>query len=316
MAVEEISLAELRRRTSAKWRTYPPDVLPLPVAELDFRVAGPVAEALRAAVGRCDLGDANPSSGLPQALANLAAHRWGWQVDPVKVTLTPEVGVTVVESLACCPTGRPGGDHPTGLRLVRPLAGRGRLPTAGVPLAATGDGWALDLDAMPPRPRTGPASTCWAHRTTRPAPSTGATTRAAGGAGRPLRRGRAGRPDPRAAGAARPSPPPVGVGVAGGGRAWDRRHLGQQGVEPRRAQGRGDRHRRPGHPAAGPAAAGGAAVAGRAPGRARQHRQGPGGAQLRAELRPPRYRPCPAEPGHQPAAPGRNLDWMASAIGR
>jgi cysteine-S-conjugate beta-lyase len=103
MAVEEISLAELRRRTSAKWRTYPPDVLPLPVAELDLPIAGPVAEALRAAVGRCDLGDANPNSGLPQALANVAAHRWGWQVDPVKVTLTPEVGVTVVESLAGWP---------------------------------------------------------------------------------------------------------------------------------------------------------------------------------------------------------------------
>jgi hypothetical protein len=32
-AVEAVSLRALRRRTSAKWRTHPPDVLPLPVAE-------------------------------------------------------------------------------------------------------------------------------------------------------------------------------------------------------------------------------------------------------------------------------------------
>jgi cysteine-S-conjugate beta-lyase len=90
VAVEDVSLAELWRRTSAKARAYPPDALPLPVAELHFPIAGPVAEALRAAVGRADLGDATPSSGLPEALANVAARRWGWQVDPVKVTLAPE----------------------------------------------------------------------------------------------------------------------------------------------------------------------------------------------------------------------------------
>jgi hypothetical protein len=35
-AAEDVSLAELWRRTSAKWRAYPPDVLPLPVAGMDF----------------------------------------------------------------------------------------------------------------------------------------------------------------------------------------------------------------------------------------------------------------------------------------
>ena len=40
----------LRKRRSAKWQTYPPDVLPLTVAEMDFALAAPVAEALREAV--------------------------------------------------------------------------------------------------------------------------------------------------------------------------------------------------------------------------------------------------------------------------
>nr|MDQ4007034.1 aspartate aminotransferase [Actinomycetota bacterium] len=39
-------LAELRRRRSAKWRTYAEDVLPLPVAEMDFALAPAVRGAL------------------------------------------------------------------------------------------------------------------------------------------------------------------------------------------------------------------------------------------------------------------------------
>jgi bifunctional pyridoxal-dependent enzyme with beta-cystathionase and maltose regulon repressor activities len=39
----------LRRRRSFKWRTYPPDVLPAFVAEMDFGLARPVIDA-RAAI--------------------------------------------------------------------------------------------------------------------------------------------------------------------------------------------------------------------------------------------------------------------------
>src|SRR6266699_7278651 len=69
IAVEKVSLTALRRRRSAKWRTYPLDVLPLPVAEMDFPIAGPVAQALHAAIDRSDLGYASPSPGLAEALA-------------------------------------------------------------------------------------------------------------------------------------------------------------------------------------------------------------------------------------------------------
>jgi cysteine-S-conjugate beta-lyase len=47
----QLSLAELRRRTSVKWRQYADDVLPLWVAEMDVPLAAPVAEALHDAVG-------------------------------------------------------------------------------------------------------------------------------------------------------------------------------------------------------------------------------------------------------------------------
>jgi len=57
-------LETLRLRKSAKWRTYPADVLPLTVAEMDFGLAPPVQEALRAAVERSDTGYAMPAPEL------------------------------------------------------------------------------------------------------------------------------------------------------------------------------------------------------------------------------------------------------------
>jgi cystathionine beta-lyase len=148
-AVEEVSLQELRRRTSAKWRTYPPDVLPLPVAEMDFPVARPVAEALHAAIRRSDLGYASSRSGLAEALAGFAVHRWGWRVDPAQVTLAPEVGVAVVEVLRLLV--RPGDRvvvNPPVYDSFFPWVAEVGCRLVEVPLGRTGDGWALDLDAM------------------------------------------------------------------------------------------------------------------------------------------------------------------------
>ena len=46
----------LRTRTSAKWRLYDADVLPLPVAEMDYPLADPIKAALHAAIDRSDTG--------------------------------------------------------------------------------------------------------------------------------------------------------------------------------------------------------------------------------------------------------------------
>lgn len=57
------SLEILRRRRSAKWRTYDAGVLPLTVAEMDFALAEPVAEVLRRAVAASDTGYAHAPLG-------------------------------------------------------------------------------------------------------------------------------------------------------------------------------------------------------------------------------------------------------------
>jgi cystathionine beta-lyase len=94
-----LSLDRLRCRTSMKWRTYPPDVLPLWVAEMDVPLAAPVVRALTEAIA---LGDTGYPVGTAyaEALAGFAAKRWGWHGLAVERTaLVPDVMLGVVEML-------------------------------------------------------------------------------------------------------------------------------------------------------------------------------------------------------------------------
>ncbi len=54
--VFDLTLDELRRRRSVKWRFKEPDVLPLWVAEMDVRLAEPIRHALAELVERSDTG--------------------------------------------------------------------------------------------------------------------------------------------------------------------------------------------------------------------------------------------------------------------
>src|SRR5688500_3914201 len=72
-----VPLAELRTRSSVKWRRYPADVLPLWVAEMDVRLARPIAEALFDVIKRSDTGYPMGTA-YAEALDAFARKRWGW----------------------------------------------------------------------------------------------------------------------------------------------------------------------------------------------------------------------------------------------
>ncbi|MEV6485896.1 aminotransferase class I/II-fold pyridoxal phosphate-dependent enzyme [Streptomyces sp. NPDC051576] len=94
-----LSLDRLRCRTSMKWRTYPEDVLPVWVAEMDVPLAEPV---LRAVTDALALGDTGYPAGTAyaEALAAFAAKRWGWDGLAVDRTrIVPDVMLGVVEML-------------------------------------------------------------------------------------------------------------------------------------------------------------------------------------------------------------------------
>ena len=97
--LEQLSLDDLRRRTSQKWQAHGTDLLPLWVAEMDVPLAPPIAARLRRAI---DLGDTGYASrvGYAEAVAGFAAARWNWPDVPIADTrVIPEVMTGIIEVL-------------------------------------------------------------------------------------------------------------------------------------------------------------------------------------------------------------------------
>lgn len=86
------AIAEMHNRRSAKWARYGPDVLSAALAEMDYPIAGPIAEALKYAISRSDLGYTQPAPpSLTRAFAGFAERRLGWSPDQDQVILIPDV---------------------------------------------------------------------------------------------------------------------------------------------------------------------------------------------------------------------------------
>jgi cystathionine beta-lyase len=93
MSFDDLDIARLRDRRGEKWTTYPADVLPLWVADMDFPVAEPIGEVLRNALANHDLGyplNMTPE-GLPTTFAERVRERFGWAVDPRRVDVITDV---------------------------------------------------------------------------------------------------------------------------------------------------------------------------------------------------------------------------------
>ena len=97
--VHALPLHELRKRKSVKWRQFPSDVLPLPVAEMDFPIAEPIKSALHDMVDRSDTGYLGPFPEMFEAFAHFSQLRWKWSVDVSHMRIATDVGVGTVEVL-------------------------------------------------------------------------------------------------------------------------------------------------------------------------------------------------------------------------
>lgn len=98
-SVSAPNLAELHTHRSTKWRDFDSDVLPLPVAEMDFPVAQPIRDLLSEMVAKSDLGYLGAIPELGEGFAHFAGTRWNWEVNPLQVRAATDVGVAVVEIL-------------------------------------------------------------------------------------------------------------------------------------------------------------------------------------------------------------------------
>ncbi len=143
------ALDTLRQRRSFKWRTYPADVLPAFVAEMDFDLAQPVIDAVTDGLARGDCGYGHIGA-LDEVFAAFAAGRLGWAADPARVFAIPDVMTGLAEVIqALTPPGagvviNPPVYPPFWFRFG--FSGR-RIVEA--PLAVAADGrYQLDPDAL------------------------------------------------------------------------------------------------------------------------------------------------------------------------
>ena len=93
------NLSVLQTHRSEKWRGFAKDVLPLPVAEMDFPVAEPIRAILTEMVATSDLGYLGPIPELGLGFKKFAQERWNWELDESQVRAATDVGVAVVEIL-------------------------------------------------------------------------------------------------------------------------------------------------------------------------------------------------------------------------
>lgn len=140
-----LTVEELRRRSSLKWRAYPPDVLPLWVAEMDVPLAPAVVDAIIAAARTGDTGYP-AGTAYAEALSDFAIQRWRWGFEVGQAALVADVMTGLMEMLALVTS--PGDPVVVNPPVYPPFYGY--LEHAGrravdAPLGAAGR---IDLDAL------------------------------------------------------------------------------------------------------------------------------------------------------------------------
>jgi len=149
LEVKALPLAELRRRSSEKWREYPEDVLPLFVAETDFPLAPAISATLQQALDIGDTGYIASRSPLAEAYTDFAQRRFGWTIDPSRLRSTADVSMGIVEILRR--VTQPGERVVVTPPVYPPfydLVAEAGAEVERVPLRDTGTRWELDLDGI------------------------------------------------------------------------------------------------------------------------------------------------------------------------
>ena len=103
MAFNFDEIIDRRTTNSLKWTQYPADVIPLWVADMDFRSPAPIRDALRSVLDHGILGYEFPKRHTLQAVAARMERLYGWQVDPDWIVATPGVvsGFNIAARAVC-----------------------------------------------------------------------------------------------------------------------------------------------------------------------------------------------------------------------
>ena len=96
-------VVDRRLTNSTKWRKYPEEVLPLWVADMDFRTPEPILDAIRSNLDMGVLGYDLQTESLQEVAAARMERLYGWQIEPEMVIATPGIvsGFNVAARAVC-----------------------------------------------------------------------------------------------------------------------------------------------------------------------------------------------------------------------
>jgi cysteine-S-conjugate beta-lyase len=147
------TVLERRGTDSQKWQKYGDrDILPLWVADMDFKSAPAIIEALHRRVSHGIFGYARPVPSTIDAVVTALQQRYGWNIDPAWIVWLPGlvVGLNV--------TARAFAEHAEEVLTLTPVyppfisaprnSGRASVTVPWVHSAANGGKWEIDWDAL------------------------------------------------------------------------------------------------------------------------------------------------------------------------
>jgi cysteine-S-conjugate beta-lyase len=146
----DFDLAIERRTTdSIKWSLYPDDVIPLWVADMDFRSAEPILEALHHRADHAVFGYSRPSPALFQTLQQRMRQRYGWDVAEPEIVYIPGVvsGLNIAFQAFAAPGEGIMTQSPVYFHFLRDPVQHGRI-LQDVTLVRKGDSYEIDFDLL------------------------------------------------------------------------------------------------------------------------------------------------------------------------
>ncbi len=141
---------ERRGTDSQKWQKYAGrDVLPLWVADMDFKSAPAIIDALHARVEHGIFGYARPVKSTTDAVVVAMEQRYDWKIDPAWIVWLP--GLVVGLNVVAQAFAQPGEEVLTLAPVYPPFMSAPKNSARGsvsVPWAHDGSGWAIDWEAL------------------------------------------------------------------------------------------------------------------------------------------------------------------------
>jgi cystathionine beta-lyase len=140
-------IIERRSTDSIKWGIHPADVIPMWVADMDFRSAEPIVEALRERAAHGVFGYSRPAHALTTVIQERMKRLYGWSVSEPEIIFLPGIvtGLNIAFQAFAAPGDAVLAQPPVYFHFLRDPVQHGRV-LQDPPLEQVGDSYEIDFD--------------------------------------------------------------------------------------------------------------------------------------------------------------------------